>query len=71
LVVVATMALANTLAAFFYVNTHLLCAEQMARTEGYIGALAFSRTGYPASGEFADAVVLKAFGTVPSDLSDL
>jgi hypothetical protein len=35
---------------------------------GNIGAVAFSRTGDPASGEFADAV-LKAFGEVPSDLS--
>jgi hypothetical protein len=43
----------------------------MARTEGHIGAVAFSRTGNPASGEFADAVLLKAFGDVPSDLSEL
>lgn len=43
----------------------------MARTEGHIGAVAFSRTGDPGSGEFADAVLLKAFGDVPSDLSSL
>jgi hypothetical protein len=41
-------------------------AERMARTEGHIGAIAFSRTGDP---EFADAVLLKAFGEAPSDLS--
>jgi hypothetical protein len=29
----------------------------------------FSRTGDPAVGEFSDAVVLKAFGEVPDDLS--
>jgi hypothetical protein len=29
--------------------------------------VAFSRTGDPASGEFADAVLLKAFGEVPRD----
>jgi hypothetical protein len=39
--------------------------------EGHIGAVAFSRTGDPGSGEFADAVVLQPFGMVPSDLSDL
>ena len=34
-------------------------------------AIAFSRTGDPGSGEFSDAVVLKAFGDVPNDLSTL
>jgi hypothetical protein len=43
----------------------------MARTEGNIGAVAFSRTGDPGSGEFAEAVLLKLFGDVPSDLSAL
>jgi hypothetical protein len=43
----------------------------MARTEGHIGAVAFSRTGDPGSGDFADAVLLKAFGEVPGDLSTL
>ncbi|WP_425905432.1 hypothetical protein [Nitrobacter sp. TKz-YC02] len=43
----------------------------MARSDGHIGAVAFSRTGDPAGGEFADAVFLKAFGEVPSDLSAL
>jgi hypothetical protein len=31
--------------------------------------VALSRTGDPGSGEFADAVLLKAFGDVPDDLS--
>jgi hypothetical protein len=43
----------------------------MARTEGNIGAVAFSRAGDSGGGEFADAVVLKAFGDVPDDLSEL
>ena len=43
-------------------------AEDMARKHG--GAVAFSRTGDPNIGEFADAVVLRTFGTVP-ELSDL
>jgi hypothetical protein len=33
--------------------------------------VAFSRTGDPDSGELADALVLKAFGVVPDDLSVL
>ena len=30
------------------------------------GAVAFSRTGDPATGEFDDAVVIERFGAVPS-----
>ena len=30
------------------------------------GAVAFSRTGDPSSGEFDDAVVIQEFGEVPS-----
>jgi hypothetical protein len=47
----------------------IMRAERLARTEGYIGAVAFSRTGDPAAGEFGDAVVLRSFGEVPGDLS--
>jgi hypothetical protein len=36
---------------------------------GHAGALAFSRTGDPATGEFQDAVVLALFGEV--DLNSL
>jgi hypothetical protein len=39
-------------------------ARRMAETAA--GALAFSRTGDPATGEFEDAVVLRQFGDVPS-----
>jgi hypothetical protein len=46
-------------------------AERLARTEGNIRAVAFSRTGDPGSGEFADSVLLKAFGEVPDDLNAL
>jgi hypothetical protein len=52
-------------------NAAIRSAERMARTEGNIGAVAFGRTGDPSSGEFSDAVLLKAFGEVPSDLSVL
>jgi hypothetical protein len=39
-------------------------AQRLASTSA--GAVAFSRTGDPGSGEFADAVVIKSFGEVPS-----
>lgn len=52
-------------------NAAIMRAERLARTEGHIGAVAFSRTGDPASGEFGDAVLLKAFGDVPNDFSAL
>jgi hypothetical protein len=40
-------------------------AEALSRKEGYVGAVAFSRTGDPAAGDFSDAKVLKKFGDVP------
>ena len=46
----------------------IMRAERLARTEGHIGAVAFSRTGDPGAGEFGDAVVLRSFGDVPADL---
>jgi len=49
----------------------ILRAEQLSRIAGNIGAVAFSRTGDPAVGEFSDAVVLKTFGAAPNDLSEL
>jgi hypothetical protein len=49
----------------------IMRAEALSRKDGNIGALAFSRTGNPSLGEFADAVLLRAFGDVPSDLSGL
>lgn len=46
-------------------------AEALSRKEGHVGAVAFSRSGDPMAGEFSDAVLLRAFGDVPSDLSAL
>jgi hypothetical protein len=46
-------------------------ADTLSRQPGNIGAVAFSRTGDPAIGEFSDAIVLGQFGGVPSDLSGL
>ncbi len=46
-----------------------LVAERRARVLAleHAGALAFSRTGNPATGEFDDAVVLARFGDVDLD----
>jgi hypothetical protein len=52
-------------------NAAIMRAEALARKEAHVGAVAFSRTGDPAAGEFSDAVLLKAFGEVPGDLSAL
>jgi hypothetical protein len=38
---------------------------------GHTGAVAFSRTGDSATGDFHDATVLRKFGDVPDDLSAL
>jgi hypothetical protein len=46
-------------------------AEALSRKPGHVGAVAFSRTGDPATGDFGDAVVIRKFGDVPSDLSTL
>ena len=49
----------------------IMSAERLPQTEGDIGAVAFSRTGDPGSGEFGDAVGLRSFGEVPIELSAL
>jgi hypothetical protein len=46
-------------------------AEGLSRDPANAGAVAFKRTGDPNIGEFSDAVVLKRFGDVPKDLSEL
>lgn len=52
-------------------TTALRRAEILSRSPGHIGAVAFSRSGDPMAGEFSDARLLKAFGLVPQDLSEL
>jgi hypothetical protein len=42
-------------------------AEALSRKEGHLGAVAFSRTSDPATGNFSDAKVFKKFGDVPDD----
>jgi hypothetical protein len=46
-------------------------AEALSRKPGHIGAVAFSRTGDPATGDFGDAKIIRKFGEVPDDLSTL
>jgi hypothetical protein len=46
-------------------------AEALSRKEGHVGAIAFSRIGDPATGDFSDAKVIRKFGDVPDDLSTL
>jgi hypothetical protein len=47
----------------------ILRAEILSRIQGNVGAIAFSRTDDV--GKFEDAVVLKRFGDVPSDMTVL
>ncbi len=46
-------------------------AEIMSHGAGHTGAVAFSRSGDPLTGEFGDAKLLRKFGSVPEDLSAL
>lgn len=46
-------------------------AEALSRKPGIVGAVAFSRSGDPATGEFGDATVIRKFGDVLEDLSTL
>jgi hypothetical protein len=46
-------------------------AEALSRKPGHVGAVAFSRTGDPATDDFGNAQIIKKFGEVPDDLSTL
>jgi hypothetical protein len=52
-------------------NSAVMRAEALSLKPGCAGALAFSRTGDPATGEFGDAKLIRRFGDVPEDLSAL
>jgi hypothetical protein len=45
-----------------------LTGNRFATLEPHCGAIAFSRTGDPATGEFEDAVILKTVGEVDGGL---
>jgi hypothetical protein len=55
----------------FNPNAAVMRADALSRKEGYVGALAFRRSGDPATGDFGDAEVIRKFGNVPDDLSAL
>ena len=55
----------------FNPNAAVMKAEAMSRKPGHVGAVAFSRSGDPATGDFGDALVIRKFGDVPDDLSAL
>lgn len=63
--------IAGTAEEFQSASTAIRRAETLSRAVGSIGAVAFTRSGDPMTGDFKDAVVLKAFGNVPADLSAL
>jgi len=46
-------------------------AQGLWKVLGHTGAVAFSRTGDAATGDFGDATVLRRFGNVPDDFSAL
>ena len=52
-------------------NEHLAKrhASSMAAAN-YIGAVAFSRTGDPSTGDFEPAVILARYGNIPADISE-
>jgi hypothetical protein len=55
----------------FNPNAAVMRAEALSRKQGHVGAVAFSRSGDPATGDFGDATVIRKFGDVPDDLSAL
>jgi hypothetical protein len=55
----------------FNPNAAVMKAEALSRKPGHVGAIAFSRTGDPATGKFGDATVIGKFGEVPGDLTAL
>jgi hypothetical protein len=52
-------------------NAAVMRAEALARKPGHVGAVAFSRTADPATGDFGDAKLMRKIGEVPDDLSAL
>jgi hypothetical protein len=55
----------------FNPSAAVMRAEALSRKPGHVGAVAFSRTGDSATGDFGDATVIRKFGEVPEDLSAL
>jgi hypothetical protein len=49
----------------------IMRAEALSRRPGYVGALAFSRSLDTSTGGLSDVKVIRKFGDVPDDLSEL
>ncbi len=52
-------------------NAAVMRAKALSRKPGCAGALAFSRTGDWATGEFGDATLIRKFSNAPDDRSAL
>ncbi|MCP1744075.1 hypothetical protein ABIF65_005741 [Bradyrhizobium japonicum] len=46
----------------FSANAAVMRAEALSRKPGHAGAVAFSRSGEPATGDFGDAKLIRKFG---------
>jgi hypothetical protein len=55
----------------FNPNAAVTRTEALSRKPGHAGAVALSRTGDPATGDFGNATVIRKFGDMPADLSAL
>jgi hypothetical protein len=55
----------------FNPNAAAMKAGALSRKEGYVGAVAFSRSLDPATGDFGDTKVIRKFGDVPDNLNAL
>lgn len=55
----------------FNPNSAVMKADAMSRKPGYVGVIAFSRSGDSATGDFGDAKLISKFGNVPDDLTGL
>jgi hypothetical protein len=52
-------------------NAAVMRAEDLSRKPGCAGAMAFCRTGDPATREFGDAMLIRKYGHVPENLRAL
>jgi hypothetical protein len=52
--------------ACFNPNAAVMKAEALSRKPGCVSAIAFSRTGDPATSNFGDATVIRKFGDLPA-----
>ena len=52
-------------------NAAVMRAEALSKRPGYVGALAFSRNLDPSTGGLSDVKVIRKFGYVPDDVSEL